>query len=178
MTLLCVNNDLAPGVAAGAARLGGGVGVVLVLAALVERLAVRRPIWPWARSLPVGSMRRVAEDAILLAVPCLVPIVATAWLDLAAALTTAACLPSLALRAAGALHGSTHSRTGEAAVFLGEGALLASWVAVLPWLGALALAATPLAWRAAAALDRRQKASRWDERHHRVAGDPLSWSAR
>jgi hypothetical protein len=178
MTLLRVNNDLAPGVAAGAARLGGGLGVVFLVASLVQRLAERRPVWPWARSLPVGSWRRVAEDAVLLAVPGLLPIVATALLDLAAALVVAACLPTLALRAAGALHGDGRARTGEASVFLGEGALLASWVAVLPWLGAVALLAAPLAFRAAAARDRRQKASRWEELHHRVVGDPLSWGAR
>jgi hypothetical protein len=175
MTLLRLNNDLAPAVAAGAARLGGGLGVVVLLASLTERLAARRPGWPWARSLPVGSRRRVAEDAVLLAVPCLVPLVATAGLDAPA---VAACLPTLALRASGALRGSTRPRTGVASVFLGEGALLAGWVAVLPWLALLSLAVAPFAWRAAADADRRRKVSRWDELHHRTVGDPLSWSAR
>jgi hypothetical protein len=41
-----------------------------------------------------------------------------------------------------------------------------------------ALVAAPLAWRAAAERDRRQKVSPWDELHHRAIGDPLSWSAR
>jgi hypothetical protein len=178
MTLLRLNNELAPAVAAGAARFGGGLGVVVLLASLTERLAARRPAWPWARSLPVGSARLVAEDAVLLAVPCLVPLVATAGLDPRAALTVAACLPTLALRAAGALRGSTRPRTGAATVFLGEAALLAGWVAVLPWLALLALAIAPFACRAAADRDRHQKVSRWDELHHRAVGDPLSWSAR
>jgi hypothetical protein len=178
MTLLRVNNDLSPAVAAGAARLGAGIGVVVLLAALAEMLAIRRPVWPWSRSLPVGAARHVGEDALLLAFPCFVPLVATAGLDVVAALTVAACLPSLALLAAGALRPSTPAETGVAVGPLGGGALLAAWVAVLPWLALLALAAAPLAWWAAAARDRRQKVSRWDELHHRAVGDPLSWSAR
>jgi hypothetical protein len=178
MTLLRLNNDLAPEVAAGAARLGGGLGVVLLLAALAGRLATRRPVWPWARSLPVGSQRRVAEDAALLAAPCAVPLVATAALDPLAALAVAAGLPTLAFRAAGAIRHGAPRTDGTPALFVGEGALLAAWVAVLPWLSLAALAAAPLAFRAAAERDRRQKASRWDELHHRTVGDPLSWTAR
>ncbi len=134
MTLLRLNNDLAPGVAAGAARLGGGLGVAFLLASLAERLAERRPVWPWARSLPAGARRRVAEDAATLAFPCLVPLLATAWLDPLAALTVAACVPLLAFRAAGALRGNapaTHGagrclpRRGSASRGLGRGAAVA-----------------------------------------------------
>ena len=178
MTALRVNNDLAPAVAAGAARLGGGLGVVFLLASLVERLAARRPVWPWARSLPASSSRRAGEDAALLALACGVPLAATALLDLAAAATVAACAPALALTAAGALRPARPTASGLATPFLGAGALLAAWVAVLPWLALGAVAAAPFAWRHAAARDRAQKVGRWDERHHRAVGDPLSWSAR
>ncbi len=178
MTLLRVNNDLTPAVAAGAARLGGGLAVVLVIASLAEHLARRRPAWPWARSLPAGSHRRTAEDATALALPCLVPLVATAILEPVAALTVAACLPTLALRAAGAVRASGRPKTGSIGSFLAEAALLAAWVAVLPWLSLPALAVAPFAWRAAAARDRLQKVSRWEELHHRAVGDPQSWSAR
>jgi hypothetical protein len=178
MVLLRVNNELATGVAQGAARLGGGIGTAFLLAWLVGRLAERRPVWPWAGSLPKGARGRVAEDAATLAAPCLVPLLATAVLDPRAALAVAACLPFLAFRSAGAVHGSARSRTGAASGVLGEGALLAAWVAVLPWLALPALAATPFAWRAAADRDRRHKVSRWNELHHHAVGDPLSWNAR
>jgi hypothetical protein len=178
MTLLRVNNDLTPGLAAGAARFGGGMGVVLLLATLAERLAERRPVWPWARSLPIGSFRRTGEDALVLAVAALVPIAATAVLDPLAALAVAASLPLLAFRAVGATRAGTRPRTGAAALPSVEGWLLAGGVTLLPWLAALALLATPLAWRAAAEKDRRLKVSRWDELHHRAVGDPLSWSTR
>jgi len=178
MTALRVNNELAPAVAAGAARFGAGLGVVFLLAGLVERLAVRRPVWPWARSLPVSSKRRVAEDALLLALPCGLPLAAGALLDGGAALTVAACLPALALLAAGALRRSRPATSGLATPFLGAGALLAAWVAILPWLALAALAAAPLALRWAASRERAQKVSHWDELHHRAVGDPLSWGAR
>jgi hypothetical protein len=178
MTLLRVNNDLTPGAAAGAARFGGGLGVVLLLATLAERLAERRPVWPWARSLPVGSLRRTGEDALVLAAVALVPIAATAVLDPLAALAVGASLPFLAFRAVGATRAGTRPRTGAAALPSVEGWLLAGGVTLLPWLAVLALLATPLAWRAAAERDRRLKVSRWDELHHRAVGDPLSWSTR
>jgi hypothetical protein len=178
MALLRSNNDLAATVASGAARFGGGMGVVLLLAGLAERLAVRRPLWPWARSLPVSAAQRVLEDAACLAVPCLVPLAATARLDLLAAVAVAACLPTLALMAAGALRADRPAGSGVATGALGAGALLAAWVAVLPWLAVPTLAAAPLALRSAAARERRLKVGLWDERHHRAVGDPLSWSAR
>ena len=178
MALLRANNELSPAVAAGAARLGGGIGVVVLLGTLGERLAVRRPVWPWARSLPAGALRHVGEDALLLALPCLVPLAATACLDLLAALTVAACLPGFTLLTAGSLRSGTPARAFAAAGPLVAGALLAAWVAIVPWLALLALAAAPFAWRAAADRDRKQKVSRWDELHHRAVGDPLSWSAR
>ncbi|MGE5126453.1 MAG: hypothetical protein ACM3PV_09180 [Betaproteobacteria bacterium] len=177
MTLLRVNNDLAPAVAAGAARFGGGIGVVLLLSGIAERMAVRRPVWPWARSLPLSATRRVGEDAVCLAVPCLVPLAATACLDVVAALAVAACLPTLALLAAGALRADRPAGSGVATGALGAGALLAAWVAVLPWLAGPTLVAAPLALRSAAARERRLKVGLWDERHHRAVGDPLSWSA-
>ncbi len=177
MALLRVNNDLDPKVASGAARFGAGVGVVLLLSGLAERLAVRRPVWPWARSLPVSAARRVGEDALYLAVPCLVPLAATAALDAAAALTVSTCLPTLALLAAGALRADRPASGGVASGVLGAGTLIAAWVAVLPWLALPTLLAAPIALRAGAARDRRVKVGHWDERHHRAVGDPLSWNA-
>jgi hypothetical protein len=178
MTLLRLNNDLPSGVAVGAARLGAGAGVVVGLGALVERLARRRPVWPWSRSLPVSSLRRVGEDATLLALPCLVPLAATACLVPGAALPAVACLPTLALLAAGALRPRDLAESGRPAGLLVAGALVAAWVALVPGLALLVLASAPLAARSAVQRERRQKVSHWDERHHLAVGDPLSWSAR
>ncbi len=179
MAALRVNNsDLPPTIAAGAARLGGGLATTMLVGTLVERLAVHRPPWCWARSLPLGAARRVDEDAVLLGVPCLVPLAFVAWMDPLAALMVAMCVPTLAWRGAGAVRHGVGTRAGPATPLLVEGALVAGLVALLPWLAVVALAAAPLARRAAAERDRQQPVSRWEDRHHSAAGDPMSWSAR
>ena len=57
------NNDLPAKHVALAARLGGMAAVVFLLAQMAENLAVFRPAWPWARSLPSSAARRVLFDA-------------------------------------------------------------------------------------------------------------------
>ncbi len=170
------HNTLAPGDVRLAARLGAGLAAVLVLAQMAEALAVRRPAWPWARSLPWSSARRVGADALLLALHAL-PLALAAVRVSPAALASLAILPLLSLRAAGAMRRAPERRMGAAGEILLEGSLLAALVALLPWTALLALAAAPWALRAAAARDRQQKVSRWLELHHLAAGDPQSWSA-
>ena len=94
-----------------------------------------------------------------------------------AALEALPILPLLAVRAAGALRRAPERRTGAAGEIFGVGLLLASLVALLPWVSPLALAGVPFALRAAVERERRQKVSRWLELHHLAAGDPQSWSA-
>ncbi len=170
------HNTLAPGDVRLAARLGAGLAAVLVVAQMAEALAVRRPAWPWARSLPWSAARRVGADALLLALHAL-PLALLAVRVSPAALTALALLPLLGLRAAGAMRRAPERRMGAAGEILLEGSLLAALVALLPWTALLALAAAPWALRSAAARDRRQKVSRWLELHHLAAGDPQSWSA-
>jgi hypothetical protein len=50
-------------------------------------------------------------------------------------------------------------------------------LALLPWTSGLLAAAAPLAFIFARNAERRFKPTRWAERHHSNAGDPLSWSA-
>jgi hypothetical protein len=178
MTALRLNNDLAPGIARGAARFGGAFAVLFLLASLAEQLSVRRPAWAWARSLPRSAARRIADDAALLAACGLVPIGATAALDGLAALQVAGCLPALALHAAGALHPRGERERSVAGEVLAAGAFVASGSALVSWFWLPALLAAPFVARSAARREREQKVSLWQERHHRSVGDPLSWEAR
>jgi hypothetical protein len=170
------HNTLAPEHARLGARLGAGFAVALLLSQMAESLAVRRPAWPWSRSLPWSAARRVGSDALFLGLHALPLVLLTAWID-PAALTVLAVLPPLAVRAAGAVRRAPERRTGAAGEILGEGFFLSALVALLPWTALFALAATPFAVRAAAERERRQKVSRWLELHHLAAGDPQSWSA-
>jgi hypothetical protein len=171
-----VHNDLAPQYVRLAARLGGGVGAVFLLSSLSESLAVRRPAWPWSRSLPWTAQRRVSTDALFLGLHAL-PLVLMAAAIHPAALEALPILPLLAVRAAGALRRAPERRTGAAGEILGEGLLLAALTALLPWAAMASLAGVPFALRAAAERERLQKVSRWLELHHLAAGDPQSWTA-
>jgi hypothetical protein len=170
------HNELAPEHARLAARLGGGISAVLFLASMGESLAVRRPAWPWSRSLPWSAAQRVRSDALFLGLHTL-PLVLLAAAVHPAALAVVAILPFLTLRAAGAIRRAPERRTGASGEILAEGLILAALVALWPWTCLLALAGTPLALRFAAERERRQKVSRWLEIHHLAAGDPQSWSA-
>lgn len=175
--LFVANNDLAPRHVRLAGLLGGASAVVLLLADLGEALGVRRPAWPWARSLPWSADRRVRADAALLAAHALPLVTLTAAVDLLAALAVLAVVPWLAARAAGAIRRAPERRTGASGEILIEGFLLAAAIALLPWVALLALAGAPWALRAAAERERAQKVSRWLELHHLAVGDPQSWSA-
>jgi hypothetical protein len=171
------NNDLSPAHRALGARLAGGAACVFLLSSLAESLAVLRPAWPWARSLPRSADQRARFDALFLGAHALPAALATAALDPLSALPVLALLPWIAARAAGAMRRAPERLTGASGEILGEGLLLVAAVALLPWVALLPLLALPLALRFAAERDRRQKVSRWMEIHHLAAGDPQSWSS-
>lgn len=170
------NNSLAPEHVRLAALLGGGLAFVLLFAQIGESLAVRRPAWPWSRSLPWSASRRVMSDALFLGLHA-VPLVALAVAIDPVALAVLGLLPLVAVRAAGAMRRAPERKTGAVGEVLMEGSFLATLVALVPWTALLTLALTPWAVRAAAERERRQKVSRWLELHHLAAGDPQSWSA-
>lgn len=174
--LFRANNQLEPWAARGAVRLGGGLAVALLLATLAEPLAVRRPAWPWSRSLPWSAFQRVGTDALMLAAASL-PVLAWAVIvDAWAALPLYGVSAFVAARAAGAVRRAAERRTGAAGEVLAEGGLLAAWVALVPLLALAAAALVPWALRAAAEREQAQRVSRWLETHHLAAGDSLSWS--
>lgn len=175
-----VNNELAPVHRQLAVRLGGAVAAVLHLAQLAEAVAVLRPAWPWARSLPWSARHRVGTDAALLtglAMPVLLGVAFLPGASVPSLLAVAALLPLAGFRAAGAVRRAPESSSGASGEILSEGLFAAGLVALVPWLSLLALAAAPLALRSAAERERRQKVSRWLPLHHLAAGDPQSWSA-
>jgi hypothetical protein len=169
------NNNLPPSLAAGAARLGGSLAVVMLLAVLAERLAVRRPAWPLARSFPWSSSRRVAADAVFLSLHALLPVVLVAMQHPAAAACTLGVLPFLVLRAATFIRIVPMQRSGMGR-FLVEGCAAAALLSLLPWTVLLGLAAAPAAFAAARTAECAMKVTRWSDFHHAARGDTFSWS--
>lgn len=177
LAVFIANNDLAPGVSTRAARLAGGLSITFLMAGLSDLIAFRRPAWPWSRSLPLSSARRVAFDALLLCGVTAAPIAAIASIEPVAAPLLCALALLLSLRAAGMMRRAGGLRAGAGGRLFAEGFVLSGLLCLLPWLGWLLVPAALPSWRAAARQERRQKVSRWLEMHHLAAGDPLSWSA-
>jgi len=173
--LFVTNNGLEGGYAGGAYRLGFTVSISACLALASEVLAVRRPVWPWARSLPSSCSRRVLQDALLLGIHSAPAAVLGAFLNPRAALAAAAVIPLLAFRAAASMRRVRERRFG-AGSFFGEACFVSALVSLLPWLAAASVPAAYPAYRTALRTEREQKVTRWLEAHHAATGDSLSWS--
>jgi hypothetical protein len=171
------NNTLTESEAALAARWGGLLAATVYVAGVADLLGVRRPAWTWARSLPVTSTTRAAQDALVLAIPALLCVLADARQDWHAALVTLATLPLLAAIAAGAMRYRGERLTRAGGEFLLEAVPIAVVVANVPALCFLALVLTPFALRLAAWRERRLRVSDWRELHHAAVGDAAAWSA-
>jgi len=175
--LFIINNRFIGHLAGATVRFGGMLSTVLFLGLLANVLSVRRPPWPWVRSLPFSSRSRVIADAVFLAVPSLSLVAVVVALNTWAGLATLVCLPLLSLRAAAHLYRNPEHRSNPALAVILEGGLAALALALAPWLAAVSLAGLPLALADAARQERQLKVSRWAELHHLAAGDSQSWSS-
>lgn len=175
------NNDLTGKLLETAGRFAAGICVSLLLAYMILHLSVRRPAWPWARSLPVNCARRVRQDTCLL-LAHMAPVAAGAWLILppspgsAAAVIALAVL--LALRGARALRTRKDTPVGSTGPLLLESLFLSVCTAITPLATAAWLILIPPAYRSAVTGEREVGIFTWVERHHGQAGDSLSWSDR
>jgi hypothetical protein len=173
--LFIANNDPPPSIEAGAARLGGCMAIVVLLAGLADKIALRRPPWPLARSFPWSAAQRVTSDALFLSLHGLPLVCILSVRHPVSGICVLSLTPLLALRAATYIRRISQLRAG-AVHFLAEGSALAGLLSLLPWAGLLCLAATPLAFITARNSERSLKVTRWTDRHHEAIGDPLSWS--
>jgi len=150
----------------------------VVIAALADTLARRRPPWPWVRSLPWSATRRVGLDGAILGVAAAFPVVVAGLLR---PLVLPSLLPPLvlvAIRGAAAMRHAPQRSSGASGQILLEGFLCAAAVALIPLSAILVVPLIPVALRLAAASEQEQDVSRWHELHHLAAGDSLSWSDR
>ncbi len=173
--LFIANNTPPAAIAAGAGRLAGGLALVFFLSGLTDRLMVRRPVWPWSRSLPWSALSRVAADAGVFSTLAVPLILVAAAVDPWAALSSAALLPLLSLRAAACIRRARELKSGAGSLTM-EGFFVSAIVALLPAGCLLVLAAAPAALFTARRAELRLKPTRWVEQHHLSAGDSLSWS--
>lgn len=172
-----VNNELTPHAAAAATRLCGGIAELFVLSGLSDALALRRPVWGWARSLPLPSTQRIRLDATLLAFGLMPVLFVAAIIDVAGAIVLAAAAPLLSLIAAGAIRHAGLRLTAAGGEVLVVGGAVVAALSVTPWSLVPCLLMMPLVLRRAARRERVRPVSRWLELHHLPRGDGLWWNA-
>jgi hypothetical protein len=154
-----------------AVRLGVGVGMLSVIQGLAARLVVRRPAWPWSRSLPWSAGMRVREDARLLLGGVLAVVGVGAALYPLSLLSMAPLGVLLSLRGIRAMKTGAERPTSLGWRVAAEGAAAVAVVAVQPWIAALFLALVPLAYGDAVRSEQRWKVSLVRERQYVASGD-------
>ena len=177
--LFLANNELGPRPAAGISLFALALSLTATIGPAADILSARRPAWPWLRSLPRSSAGRVRDDAVLLVLfglPVLVLGLAALGRPAGMAFHLVGPLAWLSCRGAGAVREAGNRPFGPLGQVALEGTLLALVLALLPWTSYLLAAATPAAFLLARDAERRLKPTRWAERRHSNAGDPLSWS--
>lgn len=154
----------------------GGIALALLAASLANIVLISRQPWPWVRSLPWSSSRRVLVDAgILAAFLVVVPIVLLP-LSISSALAVAGVVPLASLLGASAVRAGGSRVSGAAGETLALAGVAAVAVAIWPITAAITLAAAPLAFRQGVRRERRTSVTRWLELHHDARSDPL-WGA-
>jgi hypothetical protein len=176
--LFRINNQLSVAESALATRLATMCALLLGAGGLAEGLLARRRPWPWLRSLPSTSRRRVLEDVIVLGVPALPTLLLAGALDLRAAAIGFACLPLLTTIAVLSLRTAGGRVFGAIGVLFWAGAAVVACIAVWPWMSIVALVLTPGMVALAARSDRRRLVTGWEPLHHDAAGDSLSETSR
>lgn len=173
--LLVSNNDPSPSLSLKVVRLGGALGVVILCALLAGILSVRRPPWPWVRSLPWKAKHRIIADSFFLTLHTIPLFIFIAWLDSKAVIPLLTALPLLALYASLVMRKASEYRMGACGRILMYGSLGSLCIGLISWISFLFLALTPLVLKHGIEEERNQKVSLWLEFHHLAVGDPLSW---
>jgi hypothetical protein len=170
------NNSFSPVLNFRAMCFGGALSIFLFCAFVAGRLAERRPVWPWVRSLPWTARERVLIDASFLAILSLPQLVLTGLLDIRALWPVACSLPLVVIISSLIMRRGHRYRLGAGEMITYVGIAGAVTISVFPLVSLFYLALTPMALKYASAEEKGQKVSLWHEMQHLAAGDPLSWS--
>ena len=171
--LFRVNNGLSVADSSLAARLATTSAILLGQVGVAEALLARRRPWPWLRSLPISSRRRVLEDAVAIALPVLPTLFLAALLDRLTALIGLATLPFFSLLAVFAIRRAHGKLFGVGAQLLGIGSVSVALLTIHPATALLAIALAPVVLFLAARSDRAWIVTGWDPLHHDSIGDSM-----
>lgn len=175
-SLFLSNNTLTPHQTFRAVIFGGTLSASIFCAFIANTLAVRRPPWPWARSLPWSAKQRITSDASLIALSAIPILFLVVHLKIQAIWPVAICIPPLAFFASLSVRQAFENQLGAVWQILIIGTTASVLVCLIPLISLAFLAMTPLLIKYGAEQEKQQKVSRWLEMHHLAAGDSLSWS--
>ncbi|MFC2160537.1 hypothetical protein ACFLRX_02665 [Acidobacteriota bacterium] len=171
-----LNNDPSP-LMSRKIHLFGGAGSAVVFCAFFSHiLTVRRPPWPWARSLARSARGRILRDASFFLPPTLPLLLMVFMVESAAILPLIFSLPALCIFSSGTMVRAFDLRTGSYGTILIYGLIGAMLLSLYPLISFVYFILSPLLLRTAVKQERLLKVSLWSERHHLAAGDSLSWS--
>ena len=174
--LFLLNNNLELLLATKVVRFGGALSLAATCALLANWLAVRRPAWPWSRSLPWSSRLRIILDFSFLGIHALFLFFPIAMLDMKAIFPLFFSLPLTLIYSTAVIRLASAYRMGAYGRIMSFGFLQALLLCFYPLISVLFLALTPAVTFYASHNERVLKVSCWMERHHLAAGDSLSWS--
>jgi hypothetical protein len=175
-SLFLSNNTLTTHQMFRAVIFGGTLSVAMFCAFIANSLAVRRPPWPWARSLPWTAKQRITADAWLIGLSAIPILVLVMLIKIQATWPVAVCFPPLIFFASLAVRRAFKNQLGALWQILIVGITTSMLVCLIPLISIVFLAMTPLLIKYGVELEKQQKVSRWLEMHHLAAGDSLSWS--
>ncbi len=155
---------------------GVACSAVVIYAFLAHVLAVRRPPWPWSRSLPWSSRRRVLLDAGGLAMSATPLLLMAFVMEKKTIFPLLLSLPALCFLSSWAMGRAFDLRTGAYGTILIYGGIGALLLCLYPLISVVYLILTPILLKQAIRQERLLKVSLWLERHYLAAGDSLSWN--
>jgi hypothetical protein len=174
--LFLSNNTLTPHQIFRGVIFGGTLSMGMFCAFVANGLAVRRPPWPWSRSLPWSSKQRIVTDASLIGLSAIPILILVALIEVQAIWPVCVCVIPLAFFASLTVRRAFEYQLGAVWQILIVGVAASLLVCLIPSISFLFLGLTPLVVKYAVAAEKQQKVSRWLEIHHLAAGDSLSWS--
>jgi hypothetical protein len=167
------NNQLSPDEAEPSIRLTLLIAEAVGVTLLSDVLLLQRPAWPWLRSLPLSSIRRVVGDATLLAIPAVASCLIIAPFHFTAAAFGVSAIPVIASFAAGEVYRGRHRLSRAGGTVAAFATLVVTAISLWPWLALVSLAIAPLIALWASRLERRLSVSVWQELHHNPDADSL-----
>lgn len=175
-SLFLTNNNFSFSLSQKILRGAGTLGLVTFFIFLSGQLSYRRPLWPWARSLPWSARQRILRDTFFLGIHLIPLLSVIGFMGLHVMGTLLGCSPLLSVLAARSLNPTLETRFGSAGKILPFGCILSLLMALSSWTALFCLPAFFIALNSAIFEEKNLKVSVWQEVRHLAAGDSQAWS--